>query len=44
MKMEIRRLFAAAAAAGTLSLFASFANSQTINFGANLPAGPVPAG
>jgi len=44
MKMEIRRLVAAAAAAGTLSLFASFANSQTINFGANLPAGPVPAG
>jgi len=43
MKMEIRRLVAAAAAA-TLSLFASFANSQTINFGANLPAGPVPAG
>jgi len=44
MKMEIRRLVAAAAAAATLSLFASFANSQTINFGANLPAGPVPAG
>ena len=42
--MEIRRLVAAAAAAATLSLFASFANSQTINFGANLPAGPVPAG
>jgi hypothetical protein len=44
MKMEIRRIVAAAAAAAPLSLFASFANSQTINFGANLPAGPVPAG
>ena len=42
--MEIRRLVAAAAVAAPLSLFASFANSQTINFGANLPAGPVPAG
>jgi hypothetical protein len=44
MKMEIRRLVVAAAAAAPLSLFASFADSQTINFGANLPAGPVPAG
>jgi hypothetical protein len=44
MKMEIRRIVVAAAAAAPLSLFASFANSQTINFGANLPAGPVPAG
>jgi hypothetical protein len=44
MKMEIRRLVAAAAVAAPLSLFASLANSQTINFGANLPAGPVPAG
>jgi hypothetical protein len=43
MKMEIRRIVAATTAA-PLTLFAFFANSQTINFGANLPAGPVPAG
>jgi hypothetical protein len=43
MKMGIRRTIAAAAAV-PLCLFAFFANSQTITFGANLPAGPVPAG
>jgi hypothetical protein len=42
--MKIRRIIAAAAVAAPLSLSASFASSQTINFGANLPAGPVPAG
>jgi len=42
--MEIRHIVAAVAAAAPLTLFASFTNSQTINFGANLPAGPVPAG
>jgi hypothetical protein len=42
--MEIRRIITAVAAAAPLTLFASFANSQTIDFGANLPAGPVPAG
>jgi len=44
MKMEIRRMIAAVTAAAPLSLFATFASSQTITFGANLPAGPVPAG
>lgn len=42
--MEIRRIVTAVAAAAALTLFASFANSQTIDFGANLPAGPVPTG
>jgi hypothetical protein len=46
--MEIRRTIAAAVSWAALLLFfapsAAFANSQTINFGANLPAGPVPAG
>jgi hypothetical protein len=46
--MDIRRTIAAAiSVAALLFLFApsaAFANSQTINFGANLPAGPVPAG
>jgi hypothetical protein len=43
MKMEIRRMRAVVAAA-PLCLFAAFASAQTIKFGANLPAGPVPAG
>lgn len=46
--MEIRRTIAAAVSVAALLFFfapsAAFANSQTINFGANLPAGPVPAG
>jgi hypothetical protein len=46
--MEIRRIIAAAISVAALLFFfapsAAFANSQTINFGANLPAGPVPAG
>jgi hypothetical protein len=46
--MDIRRTIAAAiSVAALLFLFApsaAFANSQTINFGANLPAGPVPGG
>jgi hypothetical protein len=44
MKMELRRMIAAFAVSAPLSLFATLAGSQTINFGANLPAGPVPAG
>jgi hypothetical protein len=44
MKMELRRMIAAVAASAPLSLFATLAGSQTIDFGANLPAGPVPAG
>jgi hypothetical protein len=44
MKMELRRMIAALAMSAPLSLFATLAGSQTINFGANLPAGPVPAG
>src|ERR1700679_4166909 len=44
MKMELRRIIAALAVSALLSLFATLAGSQTINFGANLPAGPVPAG
>jgi hypothetical protein len=44
MKMELRRMIAALAVSAPLSLFATLAGSQTINFGANLPAGPVPAG
>jgi hypothetical protein len=44
MKMELRRIIAALAVSAPLSLFATLAGSQTINFGANLPAGPVPAG
>src|ERR1700678_1677541 len=44
MKMELRRIVAALAVSAPLSLFATLAGSQTINFGANLPAGPVPAG
>src|ERR1700736_2098786 len=42
--MEIRRTIAAIAAAVSFCSFAITARSQTINFGANLPAGPVPAG
>jgi hypothetical protein len=46
--MDIRRAIAAAVSVAALLFFfapsAAFANSQTINFGANLPAGPVPAG
>ena len=42
--MELRRMIAALAVSAPLSLFATLAGSQTINFGANLPAGPVPAG
>jgi hypothetical protein len=42
--MEIRRTIATVTLAAPLCLFATFASSQTINFGANLPAGPVPAG
>jgi hypothetical protein len=46
--MDIRRTIAAAISLAALLFFfapsAAFANSQTINFGANLPAGPVPAG
>ena len=42
--MELRRIIAALAVSVPLSLFATLAGSQTINFGANLPAGPVPAG
>jgi hypothetical protein len=44
MKMELRRMIAALAVSAPLSLFATLAGSQTIDFGANLPAGPVPAG
>src|ERR1700733_12493219 len=44
MKMELRGKIAALAVSAPLSLFATLAGSQTINFGANLPAGPVPAG
>jgi hypothetical protein len=45
--MEIRRALVAVLVALPLFLFApcaAFASSQTITFGANLPAGPVPAG
>jgi hypothetical protein len=46
--MDIRRTIAAAVSVAALLFFfapsAAFADSQTINFGANLPAGPVPAG
>jgi hypothetical protein len=42
MKMDIRRMRAVVAA--PLCLFATFTSAQTINFGANLPAGPVPTG
>ena len=42
--MELRRMIAALAMSAPLSLFATLAGSQTIDFGANLPAGPVPAG
>ena len=42
--MELRRMIAALAVLAPLSPFATLAGSQTINFGANLPAGPVPAG
>jgi hypothetical protein len=41
--MDIRRI-AAASLAAPLVLFATIAGSQTIPFGSNLPAGPVPAG
>jgi hypothetical protein len=45
--MEIRRAIAAVFVAVLLCFFttsAAFATSETINFGANLPAGPVPTG
>lgn len=42
--MEIRRMIRAVIGAAALCLCAATADSQTINFGANLPAGPVPAG
>src|SRR3984885_14123543 len=45
--MEIRRAIVAVSVALPLFLIApsaAFASSQTITFGANLPAGPVPAG
>ena len=42
--MELRRMIAAVAASAPFSLFATLAGSQTIDFGANLPAGPIPAG
>jgi hypothetical protein len=46
--MDIRRAIAAAVSVAALLFFfvpsAAFASSQTITFGANLPAGPVPAG
>lgn len=42
--MDIRRTIAAVAVAAPLCLLATFASSQTITFGASLPAGPVPAG
>jgi len=45
--MEIRRALVAVSVVVPLFLFApcaAFASSQTIDFGANLPAGPVPAG
>ena len=45
--MEIRRTIAAFSVAALLCLFATsaaFASSETITFGANLPAGPVPDG
>ena len=42
--MELRRMIAAVAASAPLCLFATLAGSQTIDFGANLPAGPIPAG
>src|ERR1700685_1273364 len=41
MKMRIRRTIAVFA---PLGLFSMFAGAQTITFGANLPAKPVPAG
>src|ERR1700733_1604860 len=44
MQMELRGMIAALAVSAPLCLFATLAGSQTINFGANLPAGPVPAG
>ena len=44
MKMEIRRLIAVVAAAAPFCLLGTIASAQTINFGANLPAGPVPTG
>ncbi|HMH88247.1 MAG TPA: hypothetical protein VK523_06375 [Steroidobacteraceae bacterium] len=43
IKMDTRRI-AAASLAAPLVLFAAVAGSQTIPFGSNLPAGPVPAG
>jgi hypothetical protein len=47
INMEIRRAIAAVSVAALLCLCATsaaFASSETIIFGANLPAGPVPAG
>jgi hypothetical protein len=44
MKMELRRMIVAVAASAPLLLFATLAGSQTVDFGANLPAGPVPTG
>lgn len=46
--MEIRHTIGAAVSVAALLFFfapsAAFASSETINFGANLPAGPVPTG
>jgi|HubBroStandDraft_5_1064220.scaffolds.fasta_scaffold196870_2 hypothetical protein len=42
--MEIRPAIAAVSVATLLSLFATVASSETITFGSDLPAGPVPAG
>jgi hypothetical protein len=42
--MNIPRVIAVVAAATSLFTFATIASSQTINFGAALPDGPVPAG
>jgi hypothetical protein len=42
--MDIRRIITLASLAAPFCLFATAAASQTIPFGSNLPAGPVPAG
>jgi hypothetical protein len=42
--MDIRRIITLASLAAPFCLFATVAGSQTIPFGSNLPAGPVPAG
>jgi hypothetical protein len=42
--MDIRRIISLASFAAPFCLFATVAGSQTIPFGSNLPAGPVPPG